>query len=195
MSTKARILELAQTLAANQADATALDRYFDDVIFDLGAQLWLSAVTLQQTSRGTRTYYPPANVVGVHGLAVGSRWLSSMPLHALEAIDPGWRDRQGAPVAYTFEDETTDTFSLFPTPDTSGNALSFPTGRPLGIDYPDGALAVFHTETRTTLPDWLDMPIALKTLEMEFARESDHMDPDFAKLCGGVADMLLALVR
>ncbi len=194
MSTKAQILGLAQVLAANQADVTALDRYFDDVLFDLGASLWLSTITLQTVDQGVRTYYPPANVVGIHGLVFGTHWLSSMGLHGLEMVDAQWRDKRGSPVAYTFEDETTDTFALYPTPDESSNFLSFPNGLPMGIDYPQGALAVFHTETRTTLPDWLDMPIALKVLWMEFTRESDHADPDFASLCNSVADMLLSLV-
>lgn len=195
MSTRAAILSLAATLGNGQADPVTLAGYLGDILTEMNSQPWLTTASILPVARGQGSFVPPDSYVRTLGVAYDDRWLSLATLRELEWSDPGWRARSGVPLVYVREGETTQTFRMFPVPDQASGDLSFFAGAPMGVDYPASAVLLVHTETRDTVPDWLDLPLALAVLERDFARESAYRDPVFSAACGKLAAMLLAWVR
>lgn len=192
---KADVLALCQSLSTNQADAIAIEKYYDDVVTDLGRDEWLVAASLVATVAGTNQYTPPSNTVELLHVFYDNRVLYKETHRALEGINPQWRDERGTvPTSYVIEDETNEQFRVHPTPTVSSKDFSFVLGEPMGRDFPEYAVCAIHTETRDDLPAFLEMPVALLVLHREFSRESDHKDLKFADTCKVIADMLLRMV-
>lgn len=191
---KANVLQLVQDISSNQADATAIDRYYDDVVRDLGQHPWLTQATLISITAGTAIYTPATSVIRILDTYYDDRVLRPATLKEMESINPAWRDARGTPIAYVNEDETAKDFRLYPNPEVTSKDFIFLFGSPFGLDYPEYAVAIVHTETRIDLPAWLEMPTAFEVLAREFMRESNHQDVAFAKMCKQVADLLLSLV-
>lgn len=189
------VLALCQSLSTDQADATAIDKYYDEAVADLGRAEWLVAASLVAVTAGTNQYTPPTATVDLLAVYYDDRLLAKENLRALEAINPQWRDERGTPRAYVIEDETSKQFRLYPTPTVSSKDFSFVFGAPLGVDFPEYAVCVTHTETRETLPKWLELPVAFEILQREFARESDHKDMKFSEACKMLAAALLKMVE
>lgn len=188
------VITLCQDLCTNQADEAALTKFYDEVISDLGRAEWLVTAELLATTAGTNQYNPATTVVEILYVFYDDRLLYKENLRALEAINPQWRDERGAPRAYVIEDETNNQFRLYPTPVVDSKDFIFAFGSPLGLDFPEYAVVVVQTETREVLPEWLEFPIAFEILAREFARESDHVDHEFAKACKSIADILMRMV-
>ena len=191
---KASVLTLIQDLSLSTADATAIERYYRDVVYDLAAGGWLAQATLVATTAQLGSYSMPDTSVSLLGLFYDDRQLTEEGLRSLEAFDSHWRDIRGVPIVYVVEGETEGSFLLVPTPEIASKDFIFMFGRPFGVEFPEYALAVVHTETRDDLPAWLELPVAFKVLALEFMRESDHQDKDFAAACGQLAVVLLTMV-
>ena len=192
---KADVLALATTLSGTQVDAVTLERYYRDAVYDFARKAYLTAITEVSVVAGTPTVTFPTPAVDILDVIFDARVLDPAELDDLEAARPGdWRDEKGLPVAWVPEDEQQRTFRLYPIPDTNSKALSFPHGEPLGEDYPVYDVAIFHTETRTDVPPWLEAALAFAILVPEFGRESNHQDPIFAKMCAMVAGLMLQMV-
>lgn len=191
---KATVLALVQTLAGDQADVTTLDRYYTEAVFDLGTQQWLTQAALFPLAIGDETVVLPDNVIAVLDAVYDDVSLDFVPLSDLEAIQLAWRDQSGRPQAYLTEDEPANTLRLWPTPNVPSGDFIWLHGAPLGLDFPQNAICLFHTETRDDLPAWLELPTALRVCSLEFERESDHRDPVFARRCAQLADVLLQAV-
>ena len=88
---------------------------------------------------------------------------------------------------------TSDTAQA-PAPDKPSKPFVVTYGEPTGRDYPPYAIMVLHTELRSLVPDWLELPVAFEILAREYRRESDHRDDAFATLCQRFADLLYAMV-
>lgn len=191
---KADVLQLIQDISSQQADATAIDRYYDDVVRDLGQRPWLTQATLISITANTAIYTPATSVIRILGTFYDDRVLISATPREMESISSTWRDARGTPIAYVNEDEGAKDFRLYPNPEVTSKDFIFLFGSPFGLDYPEYAVAIVHTETRTNLPAWLEMPVAFEVLAREFMRESNHQDVAFAKTCKQMADLLLSLV-
>lgn len=191
---KSNVLQLVQNLSSSQADATAIDRFYDDVVRDLGQRPWLTQATLISVTAGTAVYTPATSVIRILDVYYDNRVLRKATKQELESIDAQWRDLRGSPFAYVSEDETAKDFRIVPNPEVSSKDFIFLFGSPFGLDYPEYAVAIVHTETRIDLPAWLEMPVAFEILRREFIRESDHKDAEFAAACGQLSDLLFLLV-
>jgi hypothetical protein len=187
-------LALCQDLCTNQADATSITKFYDEIVSDLGHGNWLIVAELISTTAGTFEYNPPDTIVDFKGAFYDDRWLYRENLRALEALNPHWRDERGTPRAYVIEDESNHKFKLYPTPDRDSKDFIFMFGSPLGLDFPTYAVLVLMTELREDLPKWLEMPVAFEILAREFARESDHTDQQFAEACRAISGLLLKMV-
>lgn len=197
MSAKATVLALVTTMAVSQNDAAMSSRFFSEVMLDLAKLNWFVRMTIIDSSgavpAAVQSY--PENVVNLLGVFYGGHQLELAKLRELEYVNPQWRDETGEPTSYIEEGETAHTFRLYPAPIAPPTTLAFPFGEPFGRGYPDGVVVILHSETRTTLPDYLDLPVALLVIEREFERESDHQHPVFAKAAGELGRMMLALVQ
>lgn len=188
------VLQLCQDLCTNQADAIALTKFYDEVVSDLGREEWLVEVALIATTAGTSQYAPPEPVIELLCVYYDDRLLSKERVRALEAVNPNWRDERGTPRAYVVEDESNTRFRLYPKPEVDSKDFIFMFGSPLGLDFPEYAVAAVLTELREDLPLWLEMPVAFAILAREFARESDHTDMAFADACKKVSQILMQMV-
>ena len=191
---KADVLQLVQDLATNQADATAIDRFYVDVIKDLGQREWLVQASLVAVTAGTAEYEPPTGTVHILQVYYDNRALAYTDLLQIEALNPQWRDDRGTPVAFVVETKDGKKFDLFPKPTVNSKDFVFVFGEPLGLDFSEYAVMVVHTETREDLPLWLEMPVAFEILKREFSHESDHQDLEFAKVCGELSALMFNLV-
>lgn len=197
MSAKATILSLVTTLAVSQNDVAMSSRFYDEVILDLAKLNWFMRMTILDSSGAVPAAVQsfPANVVNLLGVFYGAHQLEPAKLRELEYVNPQWRDELGEPTNYVEDGETVHTFRLYPAPIAPPTTFAFPFGEPFGRGYPDEAVVILHSETRVTLPDYLDLPVALLIVEREFQRESDHQHPVFAKSAGELARMMLMLVQ
>lgn len=189
MSSRATVLALVDTLTYNLADTTQTAIFFDEVIQELGhdPRAWLTTVAVQPTGT-TNAVQALSTLIGiVRVLAVfyQNRQLRHATITELDAWNPAWRDERGRPVAYTTEEESDRTIRLYPQP-----TQTMPTGD-LTTDPP---LAFLYTEQRTTVPDWLDLPVALLVLARELQRESNHRDLDTATIARALAMDMLKMV-
>ena len=192
---RATVLQRVQDLSLSQADATAIDRYYDDVIYDLGRRPWLTEASLIAVTAGTAVYSPDVSVLRIVNIFYDDRTLYESNNRELEAtFGSSWQDRRGTPVAYTFEDENALDFRLVPKPELNSKDFSFVFGSPMGLDFPEYSVAIIHTEKVEDLPTWLELPVAFEILFREFSRQSDHQDPTFAVTCKQIAELMFQMI-
>jgi hypothetical protein len=191
---KATVLALVDTVGRGQADATAAERYYRDVVFDAGRIELATELTLVPATAGDADYALPSGAVRLLGVFFDDVALLPVSLRELEATNPQWRDEVGAPVAYVTEGETVQTFRLYPAPDVNSKSFIPVFGEPTGRDFPLYNLAILHTEIRDDYPEWTDLVFAFGVLAREFARESNHRDPVFAAACHQVFTSLIEVL-
>ena len=190
---RAIILALVQSLSNQQATAAAIDRYYDDVVRDLGQRPWLTEASLVAVTANTSQYTLDTSVIRVLDMYYDDHVVRMSDLREMESINPRWRDETGTPISYIVEDETAKVFRLYKNPDRTSKDFSFIFGSPLGLDYPEYSVAIVHTQTRETLPDWLNLPVAFEILHREFMRESNHKDLEFSKVCKQLAQLFFTI--
>jgi len=188
------VLSLVQELSTNQADATAIIKYYEEIVADLGRDDWLIVAEILAVTADTFEYDPPDTTADLKGVFYDDRWLYKENLRALEVINPNWRDERGTPRAYVIEDESNHKFRLYPTPDRNSKDFIPIFGSPLGMDFPEYSVVVLITELRTDLPPWLEQPVAWEIIAREFARESDHTDATLAKVAHQISQRMLEMV-
>jgi hypothetical protein len=192
---KADVMTLALTLSANQAEVLLLDAYYNDAMTTLARAEWFVDVRLIELAADQATVEPPAETVAVVAVCYDDRDLAPTDLMELETLSPTWRDMHGTPYAWTQEDETTATFRMIPVPNVPSKIFHFIHGEPVGIDFPAYVAVAFLAQSKVDVPRWLDLPIALGMCAREFARDSAHADPVFAKACSDLGMLLFGAVN
>ena len=122
---KVDVLQLVQDLSSSQADAIAIDRFYDDVVRDLGQRPWLTQATLISVTAGTATYTPAISVIRILDVYYDNRVLCKATKQELESINARWRDLRGSPFVYVTEDETAKDFRVVPNPEVSSKDFIF----------------------------------------------------------------------
>lgn len=190
---KTATIDLARLFACD-LEGTTLDRFYDDIVDELGTTSdWLTVASIVTGVAGQAVYDVPA--LGARPLAVlyDDRELFPETRRGLETLDPQWRDREGPPRAY-LKDTTGDEVTLYPKPTTAGSTFVPLFGNPLGQDYPGENVVMIHTEARTDTPEWMRLWIALEILAREFAYDSDHRDPAFATSAKALANLVREVI-
>ena len=191
---RSEVITLCQALCTNQADETALSKYYDEVVSDLGRAEWLVNAEVLSATAGTNQYNPASTVVEIMHVLYDDRVLSKETLRSMDAYNPQWRDQRGTPRAYIVEDETNKQFRLWPTPEVDSKPFIPLHGAILGLDYPEYSVVVIQTEFREVLPIWMELPVAFAMLAREFARESDHIDTAFAESCDKLSKVIFEML-
>lgn len=194
MSSRADVLALVTMLSVGQNDPLMSERFYTEVVIDLAKQKFFVNVESQDVVVGTAVYAYPPNAVDLVRVFFGATQLQSAGLRELEYVDPQWRSAQGDPQAYVLDGETTQTYRLYPVPATPSQIGVPPFAEPFGRGFLDGRITTLYSEQRTVVPDYLDIPIALKIIEREFQRESNHQHMVLAKTAGKLAELLLQMV-
>jgi hypothetical protein len=179
---KADTLALATLLAGPDVDATLLEHFYRDVVWEFGQAELLVQTTLIQVAAGTAEFQLPELGVRLLTVFYEDEELGPLRLTDVAALDPFWRDARGHPLAYIVDDVSARGFRLYPVPEISTN-----------LDTEAGHVVMYYTEAPDDVLVWLELPIALTILAREYVRESDHRDPVFAASCQNMATALMSL--
>ena len=177
---KTAVLSWIQNLTAFRADATSSARMYDDVVTDLAAQpmaQWFGNFTLTAAAVDEEIKEVPLDLVRIHAIFYRDRMLSWESQRGMEALDPTWRTRRHSPQAYITDRVDERQIRLWPPSDVQCEELGW-----------------LYTQQLTDAPDIMDVPLALLTLEREYARESPRRDMEFAAVCGALGKRMLAMV-
>ena len=205
---KADVLQRVDDLSVSQADQTAAGKLYDEAVFDLGRQDWLTNVAVLFSSNGVGTYTPPSQAIRILGIFFEDTFMSSVGIRELDSINRGWRDELGFPIAMVVDRETGKDFRLYPKPDVTTPAgsgsqqlglMTLGEGQlgglvPLDGSFPSYGISIFYTEKREDVLSYMELPVALAVLVREFSRESDHKDATFAGLCIEMAAHLFSMI-
>lgn len=193
---RADVITLVQAIANQQADATTVQRFYDDIAYDLAVREIVTNVSLVAVVAGTASIALPTAAIDILAAFYDDRILSiERPMDMAYTNGEQWRDISGPPLAIIREGESARSFTLFPNPDRPSDPSLFIHGAPLGVDFPNESVTLIHTEKRDNLPIWLELPVAFLILEREFNRESDHKDVNFAAACKEMAILLFQMVE
>lgn len=192
---KTTVLTLVSDLTLGAAsDSTVVGNYYDRVVEDLARFPWLTTVSLIPITAGTPQYTLETTQARIIAMFYDSRQLSKLTQAQAEGINRHWRNETGPPHSYVMEDEANKTFRLYPNPTLDSKPQVFPNTAPLGIDFPAYTIAIVHTGTRTDVPTWLELPVALETAAREMERESSHRDLEWAQQAHALASLLFNMI-
>lgn len=192
---KATVLTLVTNLTLGAAsDTTITGNYYDRVVEDLARFPWLTNMSLIPVTAPTAQYVLDTTQVKIAAMFYDSRQLSKLTLAQVEALNRTWRNEVGEPHSYVVEDEGQKTFRLYPSPNLDSKPQSFPNTQPFGLDFPAYTIVILHTETRTDLPAWLELPVALETAARAMEAESTYRDVGWAQQAHQMAAMLFNMV-
>ena len=190
---KSDVLGLVVMLSNNQADAATITSIYDEIVNEWAASNYYNSnVTLCPTSPLDSEFSLPEPIRNVKSVVWDDMTLSLLSLRELESMNSEWRNESGTPVAFTNETETVKTLALYPSPFGASNA---PGADPLGAGYPTYNAVVFHSEFRTDVNAYWELPLAFLILQREFIRESNHTDSVFAEFCGTIGQAMLRMVE
>lgn len=191
---RADVLTLAQFYANDLADNSALDRFLDDVIYEQGREPIMMAVSLDSIVSGQGPYDYPAGAIELFDVFFDGKILSCERQETLEVLSRTWQSSTGTPIAWVKENEEKAQYRLYPKSTAATGSMSFPNGEPFGVDLPDNALVIIHSEYRQDVLPWMEDWIALEIAAREFSRESDHQDPAIAKALADTGQLLRQMV-
>lgn len=168
--------------------------YYDRVVEDLARFPWLTTTSLIAVTANLASYTLENGQSKIIAMFYDHRQLGKLSLAEVESLNRTWRNEQGDPHSYVEEGEAVKTFRLYPSPKVSSKPQSFPNSAPLGQDFPPYTILVVHTGTRTDIPVWLELPVALEVAAREMERESSHRDLEWAKQARELSGLLFAMV-
>ena len=192
---KSTVLTLVDdmTLGAS-VGSSVVSTYYDRVVEDLARFPWLTTTSLIPIVAGTSSYQLDNAQAKIIGMFYDRRQLGKLTIAEVESMNRYWRNETGDPHSYIEEGEAVKTFRLYPSPVVASKAQSFPNSKPFGIDFPAYTLLVIHTGTRTDVPTWLELPVALEVAAREMERESPHRDLEWAQAAHNMASLLFEMV-
>lgn len=191
---QADVLSFITLLGGIEAETPQILNYYTDIAKDLGHQGIFTEWQLVPTVAGQGIYPLDPGVIEVLGVFFDDEFLSMAQLKELEARNPNWRDAIGHPICYTEEQQDKNTIQLYPAPEAGSDPQIFIHGAPFGLDYPRGTAAVIVSTVRTDYPTWIDLPYALAVMALEFERDSDHRNKNFADVCTTLGGLMMAMV-
>lgn len=186
------VLALCQWYANDLADESALNRYLDDVIYEQGRDAIMMNVTLVAVDNNPYDY--PENAIELFDIFYDGKILSAERQESIEVLSRTWLSSSGTPVAWVKENEEKAQYRLYPRPTATTGDMDFPNAEPFGVDLPDNAIVVIHSEYRPHVLPWMEDWVALEVTAREFLRESDHADPVLAKALAETGQLLRQMV-
>jgi len=191
---QADVLNFIALLGGIEAETPQILNYYKDIATDLGHQGLFTEWQLVPAVKNQGVYATDPAIVELLGVFYDDEFLSQVTLKELEARSPQWRDTIGHPICYTEDQQDRNAFQLYPAPDADSDPQIFIHGAPFGLDYPRGTIAVIVSDVRVDYPTWIDLPFSLAIMALEFMRDSDHRNENFATVCMKLGSLLMAMV-
>lgn len=192
---KTDTLNLVALLSNGMADAIASESFYNDTMVELAQEDWTTnAIIVALTKGKSEKDLSGTAFVNLKGFIYDDSEIDLASQTEIESIDSEWRDAVGRTTSYIIEDGNVKTIALYPAPDLPSNPDLGLYGEPLGLDYPtySGVLFYSYPALDPLQPQYyLELIIALRVLNREFTRESDHIDSEFAT----VAQTLMSLFK
>jgi len=188
---RAAVETLAASIAGPNADATAITRYYDDLIFELGRVTEVATQASLIESTGAFRYTLPNAAIKLIAVFFDAKELYKLSMLELFADDPEWRFRHGPPFGYWIENEPIERFVVYPAPITFSGSVS---GGNLGSSFIRDAITAIYTEDRADMPEWLELAIAVEIASRELAMESNHKDLEASGLLRALSNVLFKAV-
>ena len=148
---------LVQSLSNGEADLAQAARFYVDVLGSLSDLPILTTTSAVAHVNGTINL--PNAAVDMLLLFYGStlQQLGELSIREANWLFDNWRVATGTqPYNFVRESYNQRQVNMVPVPSTGGSAT------------------ILYTHTTDTLPTWLQLPVALLVLAMEYARESKH---------------------
>jgi hypothetical protein len=200
----AAISTIVTNLATVSYDTTARDNFEDGIINELarGANPGILAqvgTAFIAVTNATERYSLP--------VASGARTIITLHHDNVQLLqvrkdeawhyDTSWRRTPARKtIGYVLDPEDRTSFSVIPPPIADGATIGGQTPTTITA-WPTGNITVIYANADTafagTTYDDLKMPIALETLQREFARDSNHQDNAFAESCGLLASIFYGM--
>lgn len=167
-------------LSNSEADLTECQQFYNDVVADL-ARPKPALVNFAPVSSVNGAVTLPSSAIDLMLAFYNNFQLGELTVREANWIDPDWADTTSTPTAGTYN-YVTEGFT----------ARSFQLVEAPAVPFPHDAF-VIYSETRQTLPVWLQLPVACLILYHEFSRESDHKELNLADAFQAFGQALLAL--
>jgi len=184
---KASVIQNVTNFTNGQADPVSAANYYDELVYDLGSMPVITNFTIYQVTKGVNGIDFADTLIALRGVVYDAKWLTEMRLRDLEAVAKMWRDIYNYPMAYATEEVDTNSIQLYATPKVPGATVT----QTFGVNYPPNNIVSFHTEYRSTVPLWLEYYMLFATMGREFARSSDHTDPDASQIADAIGKFIL----
>jgi hypothetical protein len=174
---KADVLQLVTDFGVSDVDQDEISIYHDEIVRELGFREVLTGTETIPVTAGTPEYALADDTIRALEVHLASGRIDPNSIQALQSVlGVNWRNQSGSVLAYTSDEQDDDDIRLVPIP------------------AQNDTLTIIRTETRTNLPVWLELPVALEILHREYQRESDHQDVAFAEHAHLMSVALFTLV-
>lgn len=161
-------------LSNGEADTTLAAGFYEDVLGQLDLAELLTTTT--SVAKSGTTYTLPDPGVRILLTLYSNVQLGELSVREADFVDPKWRSTAGA-TPYNFVRE------------------SFSQRQQQLVPIPAGNVTFVNTYVQTgSLPAWLQMPVALLCLGMEYRRESNHQNLALASACTSLGQLLIKCV-
>ena len=165
-------------LSNGEADITEAQNIYNDVVADLARPMPAMVNSSSVSTGATGLVALPASAIELLLAFYNNFQLGELSIREANWIFPDWKETLGGAVGtynYVTEGVSTRSFQVVPIPTTPVNSF------------------VIYSETRQTLPVWLQLPVACLILYHEYRRESDHKEINLSDAFQALGKALLAI--
>jgi hypothetical protein len=172
----ATVSTLVTQYSNGQADLTAAQEFYDDIMSAILANFrFLTNFNTGIAVTNSNELAWPTASVDLLMLFYANEQLGNLSTHEANFLLNDWRETVGPCKNYVLETSDRD-ITLCPKPSS-----------------PTTTGSMIFTETRQTLPTYLQLPVAFLILYYEYARESTHQDQQLAQAYKAMGTYLLQL--
>lgn len=162
-----------------EADLTAAQEFYDDIVSNYLSEIpVLTNFSTSLTVTNGNQVALPATSVEPLAVFYGNEQLGVLTVNEANFLTPDWRETTGQSFNYV---------------DAGASNRSTILLAPKPVAPTVNAQAIF-TETRQTLPTYLQLPVAMLCLYYEYSRESLHRNENLAQAYKAMGEFLLSTV-
>lgn len=162
-----------------EADLTAAQEFYDDIVANYLAEIPVLTGFNTSLAVSGNSASLPATAVQPLQVFYNNETLGILTIAEANFLFDDWRDTIGVPFNRVDEGAANRTqILLAPKPPT-----------------PASNVQAIYTETRQSLPTYLQLPVAFLCLYFEYSRESNHRNMPLAQAYKAMGELLISVVK